>query len=187
MKYSIIYRRSHPYRQTVVVPEYLNRTEIVSTWIIRSISWQSSISGPSPWAITWHGCLKKTWQICCATILLLFLSPQIAQFRLITGWKLIWSAWTAIWGIRLPWLLNGRFWGLRKTIYKLMRRTEYQELAWVIKLTRKGKRPGCFGHWILEFIWPILRSGGACNLLFPVYQGLGPSYCLIGLIKLNCW
>jgi hypothetical protein len=26
----------------------------------------------------------------------------------------------------------------------------------------------------LEFICPILRLGGACNLLFPVYPGFGP-------------
>ena len=31
-----------------------------------------------------------------------------------------------------------------------------------------------FEIWILEFICPILRSGGACNLLFPIYPGLGP-------------
>ena len=31
-----------------------------------------------------------------------------------------------------------------------------------------------FGYCNLEFICPILRSGGACNLLFPVYPGLLP-------------
>jgi hypothetical protein len=31
-----------------------------------------------------------------------------------------------------------------------------------------------FGYCILEFICPILRLGGACNFLFPVYPGLVP-------------
>src|SRR5210317_559834 len=31
-----------------------------------------------------------------------------------------------------------------------------------------------FGYYNLEFVWPIVRSGGACNLLFPVYPGLSP-------------
>ena len=38
-------------------------------------------------------------------------------------------AWTAIWGIRLPWFLNGRFWETEEDDLILMRRSEYQEPA----------------------------------------------------------
>ena len=108
--------RIHIGLETVVIAEYLNRNEIV----INLDNTIYQLAEFNQWAEPLSDNLTRVLEENLTNLLqkdsIEVFQASEARFRSTTGWRSMRCAWTAIWGIRSPWLLNGRFWKLRKTI-----------------------------------------------------------------------